>query len=186
MGSQPCSAARAIRQNLMTFINQSCLEKFLQNPPSGLNEVIIQRNIGVVQINEIPHALCHFSPHAFVSKYGLPALFVKLLDSIGFNILLAAHLELLFHFNFNGKPVGIPSGLSFYFKALHRLITAHGILQRPCDNMVNSRPSVGSRRSLIKDEGRLPLSCRYAFVEKIFFLPVVCLLHLQLSNRLFR
>ena len=92
VGSQTGTAARAVGQDLVAFIDHVSLEEFLQDPPTGFDIVIVQSDVGVVHIDQITHSLGHFSPHLFVSEYGFLTLFIEGTDTVSFDILLTGHL----------------------------------------------------------------------------------------------
>ena len=183
MGSQSRSAPRTVRQNLVSFVDHSRVKKFLQDPPACFDKIVIQRDIWMIQIDEISHALRHAAPHTFIFEDGFTAFFIELLDAVFFDILFSAHLQTLFHFDFDRKSVGIPSGLALDFIPLHRLIAAYRILECPGDHMMNTRLSVCGRRSLVKYKGRLSLPFRHTLFQKIFFLPPVSLFILNFTDR---
>ncbi len=163
MGSQAGSASRAVRQDLVAFIDQSGLEEFLQDPPAAFDIIIVKGNIRVIQIDQITHSLCHLSPLFLVGEDGFLTFLVEFLDAVLLNVLLTGHGKLLFHFDLYREPVGIPAGFSIHFKTLHRLVTAHGVLKRTRDHVMDPGSSVCSRRSFIKYERRHPLSRRNTF-----------------------
>ena len=101
--------------------------------------VVVQRDIWVIQVDEISHPLRHLAPHAFVCEYGFPALFVEFFDAVFFDVLFAGHVQLFFDFDFYRKSVSIPACLSRYFISLHGLVTAHGVLQRSGDHVMYTR-----------------------------------------------
>ena len=152
MGSKTRPASRAVRQDLMSFVYHIGLEEFLDYPPKRLNIIVIESDVWVIKIYQISHSLGHLSPHAFICEYGLLTLFIEFFDTVFFNILLAAHIELLFHFYLYWKSVSIPACFTLYRISLHGLVTAYGVLQRSCDDVMYSRSAVGSRRSFIEYE----------------------------------
>ena len=186
MGSQAGTAAGAIGQDLVTFVDQTRLEEFLQDPPSGFDVVVIQRNVGVIHVDQVTHALGHFSPHLFVGEYGFFTLFVEGADSVGFDVLLSGHLQLLFHFDLHGQSVGIPAGLTVDRISLHGLVTAYRVFQCSRDYVVDTGLTVGGRRSFIEYEGGHSLSRRDALFQQLVLHPFVSLLVLQLRNGLLR
>ena len=88
--------------------------------------------------------------------------------------------------DFHRETVGIPAGLSFHLVSLHRLVAADRILQRSGDHMMNSRLSVGRRRSFIEDERRPAFSFTHTSAQKIFLFPPVSLCVLHLADGLVR
>ena len=185
VGSQSRSAARAVRQDLVSFVDHACLEEFLDDPPEGFYVVVVQRDVWMIQVDEVSHPLGHVAPHAFVREYGFSALFVEFFDTVFFDVLFAGHAQLFFDFDFYRKSVSIPACFSRNFITLHGLVAAHGVLQRSGDHVMDTRLAVSRWRSFIKDEWRHTLSCADTFSQQIFFFPFLSLLFLKLSDGLF-
>ncbi len=184
VGSQSCSATRAVRQDLMTFIDETCLEELINDPPYGLDVIIVKSDVRIIHVSHVTHALTHISPHIRVCENRITAFLVEFLDSIFFYILLAVHSQLLLDFDFNRKSVGIPAGFPVYLISHHCLISADGILQSPCHYMMDTRLAVGRRRSFIKDECRFAFARVYALAEQVYFIPFLYLFFLHLCYRL--
>ena len=125
MRSKSCAASRAVRQNLVTFVNQSSLEEFLDNPPACLDVIVVQSNVRIIHIYHVSHSLGHFFPHSLVGENRLSALLVEFSNAVLLYVLLAFNSQLLLNFDFNREPVSIPSGLSVYLEALHCLVTVN-------------------------------------------------------------
>ena len=170
----------------MSLVDKIRIKKFLQNPPTGFNIVVIQGDIGIVQIYQITHSFGHLSPLVGISEYGLTAFLIKFFDAVFLDILLSVHSKLLFNFDFNRKSMGVPSGFSVNLIAFHGPVAAYGILESSGHYVVNSRHSVGCGRSLIENIAWITFSGFHAFLQKVFFLPLFHLLILDLCNRSFR
>ena len=136
----------------MAPIEQTFVEHLLQRPPSGFNVVVVEGDVGVVEVNPVGHALGHLSPGGFVGPNGFPAGLVKLRHAEGFNRFIAHQIKSLLDFNFHGKAVGVPTAFSLDQEALHGLPAAYEVLVGASDHMVNSRFAVGRRRSFEEDE----------------------------------
>ena len=54
--------------------------------------------------------------------------------------------------------MGIPSTLTLHLEPLHRLVPAYQVLQRPADDVVDTRKSVCTGRALVKHKRRRPFS----------------------------
>ncbi len=154
VGSQSRSAPRTVRQDLVSFIDESFFEELVQDPPGGFDVVIVQSDIGVFQVYQITHSLGHLSPLSFVSEDGFPALFIEFRDAVFFDLRLGGDPQLLFHFDLYRQSVGVPTGLPLDLITLHGLVSQDGVLQGPGHNVVDARLAVGSRRSFIEHEGR--------------------------------
>ncbi len=182
VGSQARAAARAVRQDLVSFVDQTGLEELVDDPPDGLDVVVVECDVRIVHIDEEAHALGHVAPHSFIGEDGLLALLVERLDAVLFDVLLAAHAELLFDFDLDRQTVGVPAGLTVDLVALHGLVAADAVFQRTRDDVVDARFAVRCGRPFIEDEGRLAFSGCDALAEKILFLPLSDLFVLYLCD----
>ena len=184
--SKSCSAARAVRHYLVSFVDESGLEEFLDYPPAGLYVVVVQGDVRVVQIDQVAHAVGHVAPHGLVGEYGGLALFVELPDAVLFYVLLAGESQLLFDFYLHRQSVGVPACLAAHLKALHGLVPADGILKSPCYYVVYARLAVGRRGPFVEQEVRLSFPQVHALLEHVHLVPLVRLGELHLSNRFVR
>ena len=148
----------------MSFVDESLIKELLKDPPSALYIVVVKCDIWIIKVNKICHSLCHLSPLICISENRLTALFVKLLDSVLFYILLTVHVELLLNFDFYRKTVCIPTSLTINLVTLHCPVSTNGILKCSCHYMVYSWHSVSRWRSLVKDIFWFPLACCYALL----------------------
>ena len=71
------------------------------------------------------------------------ALTVIFLDGNRLAYILLRDAQFFFHAQFHGKPVGIPAGLALHQEAFHGLETTERILDRTCQDMVDTRMPVG-------------------------------------------
>ena len=150
MRCKTCSATRTVRKNLMSFINISFLVHLIQNMPNRFDIIIIQCDIGIIQVNKICHPLCHISPKTFILKHRLSTLFVECFDSIRFNLCFVVQAKSFFYFDFYRQSMCIPTCFSLYLIALHGFVSTYIVLQCSCNNVVNSGFSVCCRRSFKK------------------------------------
>ena len=184
--SKTCSAARAVRQDLISFVNKSLVEGVLDDPPSGLDIVILVSDIRIFHVREISHLLGHIGPHLSVFEYGFTALLVEFLDTVLLDVLLSAESEFLLDLDLNRQSVSIPAAFTLYLESLHCLIPVDGVLESPCHHVVDARLAVSCRRSFIENERRRAFPCLYAKVEHVEFVPSFDLLGLILCYRLVR
>ena len=185
MGCQTGSAARAVRQDLVSLVDQAHIEGFFEDPPAGFDIIVIQRDIGVIHVSHISHAVGHIRPHIGIGENRFAALFVEFLDTVSFDILLAGESELLFYFDLDRESVGIPAAFSLDLIALHRLVTVDGVLQSSRHHVVDARLAVRRRRSFIEYERWRALTRGDAFVQQVFFFPFRDLFLLHFCNRFF-
>ena len=149
---ESCSAARAVWQDLVSFVNESFIESVLDDPPAGFDIVILICDVWVFHVSKISHLLGHVGPHLSVLEYRFTALLVELLYAVLLNVLLAAETKLFFNFDLYRQTVSIPAALALYLETLHGLVSVNGILECPCHHMMDARLAVGCRRSFVEYE----------------------------------
>ena len=177
-------AARAVRQDLVSLVYESPVEGGLYDPPSGLDVVVLERDVRVLHVGKISHLLRHVSPHLSVFEYGFAALFVEFLYSVFLDVLLSGKAQLLFDFDLYRKSVSIPASLALYLETLHGLVSVYRVLEGPCHHVVDARLAVRSRRSFIENKRRSSLSRFDAEAEQIHLIPLSYLFGLSLGYRL--
>ena len=57
------------------------------------------------------------------------------------------YAQFFLHTKLNGQSMGIPTCLAVHLVALHRLIAVEGVLDRACQNVVNTGMTIGRRRT---------------------------------------
>ena len=184
VGGKSGSAARAVRLDLVTFIDHILLEELVDDPPDRLNIIVVQGDVRVIHVRQIAGTFTHISPHIREGEYRFPALLIEFLDSVFLNVLLSAHAQVLLHLDLHRKSVGIPAGPGCDLEALHPLIAVDGILQCTGHHMVNARLAVRCRRSLEENELRSAFPCFRTFRQQIIVFPFLDLCLLYLGNRL--
>ena len=166
---RPCLGA--VRQHFVAPIQQALVEHLLEGPPGGLDVVVVQRHVGVVQIHPVRHAFGHFPPSGFVRPHRFSAGLVELGHPELFNGFVAHQIEPLLHLDFDREAVGVPATFSLDQKSFHGLPTAHEIFVGPSDHMVDSRFSVGGGWSFEENEGGAVATNVDGFLEGLVFRP---------------
>src|SRR3989344_7773728 len=82
-------------------------------------------DVGVRRINPKTQTLIKLLDLAFVFPYAFLCLGIEFCDAVLFYFFFIVDTEFLFHFDFYGKPVCIPTNTPF------RVISAHGFVPRP-------------------------------------------------------
>ena len=137
----------------MTTIEQILVEHLFECPPTRLDIIVVQCDVWVVEIDPVCHTFGHLSPSALVRPNTFTASIVEGLHSEFFDGFVAHQIESLLYFNFDRKPVRIPTTFSLYKKTLHGLPTANEILVGSSHDVVNAWFSVGRRGTFEEDEG---------------------------------
>src|SRR5687768_4441210 len=183
MARERCAAAGTVRKNLVAAVKKIALKQRGERPPDALDVFVGIRDVRLVVIEPEPDSLAHLFPVGLVSPDAFPAESVELLDADLLDLLLAADAELLLHLDLNGESVRVPAGTPCDVKSLHRAMAGEQVLDGPGENVMNTGASVGRRRSLEKDERRLPLGGAQGTGKEIVALPALQDLLLQLVRR---
>src|SRR5699024_7386879 len=139
-----------VGNDLKALVQKAFLPDLLQRPPLGFNKGIVIGHIGMLHIRPEAHGAGEILPHALVFPDALLALLDKGLDAVLFNLLFAVESQLLLYFQFHRQAVGVPSGLSGNFVALHGAVTGDHILDYPGQDMADVGLSVGRRWAVIE------------------------------------
>ena len=162
VGGQRRAAARAVRDNLVSLIQQPLLPDFLQAPPFGLDVVILIGDIRMLHVHPVADLIAHDLPVMQVLPDGLLAFLDERLDAVLFNLRLAVQPQRLFDFQLNGQAVGIPACFAQDAVPLHRPVARNQVFNDARFDMADMRAAVGSRRAV---EERQPL-CAVAEMER--------------------
>ena len=171
MRGQRRSATRAVRHDLVSFIDKSAVENVFQRPPLGLDIIIVVSDVRVFHIHPVAHAVGHFLPLGLVLPHAFLALTDKRLDTVLLDILFAVHAELLFDFEFDGQTMSIPAGFTRGVIAFHRLETRDNILHDARENMTDMRLAVSGRGSVVEREFFAVLGLFQRFFENAILFP---------------
>ena len=182
VGGQRRPAARAVRHNLKAFIQELFIPDLLQRPPFRLNKIIVIGDIRMFHIRPETDGIRELLPHTLVFPYGFLTLADKRIDTIILNLILSVDAECLLHFQFHGKSVGIPAGLSRNLISLHGTVTRNHILDDTGQDMADMRLAVCCRRSVIKSVGRSLFPAVDGFLKNIFFFPEINYLFLTIHK----
>ncbi len=111
MAAEWRAATRAIRNNLITLIEQFLVPKLLQNPPDALDIIVAEGDVGIVQIYPETNALGELLPIGQITQDTCTAFFVKSGNAIFFNFVLVLEAEFFFDFDFDWQTVCIPAAV---------------------------------------------------------------------------
>ena len=162
VGGQRRAAARAVRDNFVSLIQQPLLPDFLQAPPFGFDVVILIGDIRMLHVHPVADLIAHDLPVMQVLPDGLLAFLDERLDAVLLNLRLAVQTQRLFNFQLNGQTVGIPACLAQDAVPLHRPVTRNQVFDDARFDMADMRAAIGGRRAV---EERQPL-CAVAEMER--------------------
>ena len=167
MRAEAGAVCRRIRLNGVALVEQPFVVNFLQEIPQGFNVAVVVGDVRVCHIYPISYALGHVHPlfgifHHLRAAGGV----VFFYRYFGADIRLG-DTQLLFHAQFYGQAVGIPTGTAFDLKAGLGLVSANGILDGAGHHMVNARHAVGTGRPFKKDKLRGTLTKLQGLFERL-------------------
>ena len=146
------AAARAIRRHAVVLVDQAVLPHLLEQPPAGLDVVVVPGDVGVLHVRPEADALAHAGPLFHVAADALLAAFVEGGDAERFDLGLGLQAELLLDLQLHRQSVCVPARFSRHGVALHRLIARDQVFEDARHHVVDARPVVRRRRAFIEDE----------------------------------
>ncbi len=132
----------------VSLVEQALLVELLQQPPQGLDVLVVVGDVGMVQVDEVAHLLGQLAPLLGEHHHVLAALAVVVLGrDVALRLLVVdvglGDAQLLLHAQLYGQSVGVPSGLAPDLVAAHGLIAVEGVLDAACQHVVDAGVSVG-------------------------------------------
>ena len=152
MGAQSRTGCRRIGLDGITLVQPSFFVDILKQVPQGLYVGVMIRHIRTAHVYPIAHFFRQLFPFFGVFHHLFPAGGVIFFYRHRFPDVFFGNPQHLFHTQFNGQPVGIPSRPALYPESFLRLIPTNDVFNGPCHYVVNARHSVGGRRSFKKDK----------------------------------
>jgi len=107
-------AARRIRHNLESTVDQPLVKKLFENPPHGLHKRRIQRLVIMIKVNPSSHTFNCFSPFVGITHDNRPTFRIVFGDSHFHDVIFACDAETAVDFVFDGETVGVPAEATFY------------------------------------------------------------------------
>ncbi len=163
----------AVPLDFVALVEVALLVDALKQIPDALDVCILERDVRVGEIDPVAHTDRKRVPQVFVAEDTLAALLVVLRDAVLLHHVPPFEAEFLLHLDLDREAVRVPTRLAVHAEALHRLIAAEKILNRPRDDVVDARLAVGRWRALVEDEVLRTLADFEALLEGLFALPAV-------------
>ena len=142
----------------MTLIEESAIEEVFQREPDAFDERAVIRDVRVAQIDPETYPLGQFFPLRRVAENIGDATMDEGFKTETLDFFLRIFLnqpffnELLTHFDFDGKPVGVPTGFSLAVISLHRLEARIEVFHRARKAVAGVRDSVGGGGTFVEDK----------------------------------
>ena len=168
---QSGAAARAIRNDLMSLVNEAFFVYFFKAPPDGLYVVVVVGDVRIVHIGPIADSVGHNFPFVLIFPNAFLALLNERFYAVFFYFRLTVDAEHFFHFQFNRQSVSIPPRFSQNVIALHCLVARNDVLHNARQDMSDMRFAVGRRRAVVKTEFGMSFVLFDAFLEDVVFFP---------------
>ncbi|CAB4669210.1 unannotated protein [freshwater metagenome] len=145
----------------MILNEKTFLPNLFKRPPHTFDVFRGHGPVGLIKIDPEAHSIGHIAKSGDVALNRFAALIVESGNSKFFDIALTVKSQLFLNCNFNWKPMAIPPGFTRYKATLHCLKAREDIFKNSRLNMMRSRHSIGSRRTLVK----APWSCACASIN---------------------
>src|SRR5690606_36528746 len=147
--------ARVVRHDLVALIHEALVPDLLQQGPDALDVVVVQREIGVGEVDPETHVLRHRLPFGDVTHDRRATLLRERRDAdFLLDALLVEDAELFLDLVLDGQAVRVPARFARTVEAAHRLVARVQILERAREHVVNTGAAVGRRRAFVEDEFR--------------------------------
>ncbi|CDB26481.1 unknown [Firmicutes bacterium CAG:552] len=92
------TATGAVRNDFVSLVYKSFFVYLFKRPPNRLDVIIVVSYVRMFHIYPVSYSVAHKLPLVLVFPYAFFALLDKGLDTVLFDVLLAVHTQLFFHF----------------------------------------------------------------------------------------
>ena len=138
--------------DLMSLVKEPLVEERLERPPDRFDKRLMERHIGVIEIDPEPEPFGQFFPLLCVTKDVLNTVVNERFDTVRLDLFLRVNPQFFTDFDLDRQTVGIPTGFPFAEKPFHRLIAGIEVFNRAGQAMSGMGKPVRGRRSLVKNK----------------------------------
>ncbi len=142
-----------------------------QRPPDALDVLGVHRDVGVVEVDPVAHAVGEFGEGVDVTQHRFAALRVEFLDAVLLDVFLAGEAQFLLDGEFDGQAVAVPTGLAVDAVAAHRLVAGEKVLEDTGLDVVRAGHAVGRRGAFVEGPGVGVLGAFNGLLEGLLFIP---------------
>ena len=153
IGERSC-AAGAVREDFMTFVDQSLVPELFEDPPDGFHVIAVHGAVAVFEIDPAAHALDDLLPLFGVAEDDPAAGFVEFVNAVGFDFAFSGEMKHFLHFIFDGEPVTVPAESAFAVFSAHGLIAGNDIFNGAGEEVSIVRQSGCERGAVVENEFR--------------------------------
>ncbi len=129
----------------IALVKQTFVVELFQQPPQRLDIPVVIRDVGMLHVHPIAHAVGQVFPLAGIFHHVLAASGVVVVYGNLFADVLFRDAQRFLHAQFHGQAVRVPPRLALHLEAAHGLVAAEHVFQRACQHMVYARQAVGGR-----------------------------------------
>ena len=180
------STTRAVGHDLVALVEQVLLPELGERPPDRLDVVVVQGDVGVVEVDPEADPLGQPVPLLDVLEDRLAAAPVELGDAVFLDLLLGGDPKLLLDLELDRQPVAVPARLARHPVAAHRAVARVDVLEDPREDVVRAGLAVGRRRPLVEAPDLGPLAVVERALEHVALAPARQHPLLQLGEGLLR
>ncbi len=186
VGGERGPAPRAVGNDLVALIEPAVVPDPPQRPPDRLDVVVVQRDVGVVEVEPEADPLGQPVPVLHVAEDGLPAALVELGDPIGLDLGLRGDAQLPLDLQLDGQAVTVPPRLARDVVAGHGPVARIDVLEDTGEDVVRAGPAVGGRRALVEAPERGALAALQGAGKGVALAPALEHSLLELGEGLLR
>ena len=169
--AQPRACHGAVRLDGVPLVQHALPVKLGEQPPNGLHVFGVVGHVRGFHVHPVAHLACERIPFRGVAHDGLSTGVVVLLHrQFGANVFFG-DAQFLFHAEFDGKAVGVPSRFALNPMAFEGLEPAKNVLDGPCHHVVDARLAIGRWWPFKKDIRLVGRAAFYALLEGVLTVP---------------
>ena len=133
----------------------------LQEPPKRFDVRVFVSDVGVFHVHPVAHQVAEVCPFLCEHHHIATTLRVVFLNADCLADVFLGDAEFLFHTEFYGEPVSVPTRLTLHKEALHRLVAAEYVLDGTRHHVVDTGVTVCRGRTFEEYIFLLPLAFRH-------------------------
>ncbi len=134
----------------MPLVQQLAPVDLRKRPPDRLDVALVERAVGVVEVDPEADPLGQPVPLLQVGEHRLAAARVELADPVLLDFGLRFDPQLLFDGDLHRQSMAIPAALALDEVTAHRLKARVDVLEHAREHVVGTRRAVGRRRTLVE------------------------------------
>src|SRR6185369_13673317 len=151
MARERSAAARAVRGDPVTLVDEALVPHLADDPPDRLDVLVGQRPVRVLGVDPDARSLSERGPVFDVARHGVAAALRELRDTERLDLVLVGEPELLLDLDLDRKAMAVPAALARDVVAAHRLKPRVEVLEDASPHVMEPGAAVRGRRALVED-----------------------------------